>query len=178
MLSLVDRRRVNSTVRCLNVTLMKRFISRLLTITVTISFVLCSMVACSRSRNAAPPLLSNSLFERTGTISGFKEAYRRRSDGVIIRFHCSDRASGDAALALVRNQRDAGLVDHTDVFDGGSKVGERFVWDSPGAPYGAEIRWNNGARLFAIHAASLTDAQNFETSRAWVGGGCWDARSW
>lgn len=52
------------------------------------------------------------------------------------------------------------------------------AWDSSGTYYDAEIVWNNGARLFAVHAGSLTDALNFEASYAWVDGPCWDARSW
>jgi hypothetical protein len=137
---------------------------------------LCSIVGCHRSPEAA--VLPNE-FVLTGSVSGFKVAYRRSSDGVIVRYHCSDRASAKTALALVRNKRDAPLVEQTDVFDGrGSKIGERRVWDAPGNSYDAEIVWNNDARLFAVHAQSLTDALNFEASRAWVGGPCWNARSW
>jgi len=105
----------------------------------------------------------------------FMEDYRRRSDGAIVRFHCSDRASEAKALSLVQTGRYSRLVKQTTVVDSsGTKIGKRLVWGSRGD---AEITWNEGARLFAIDADSLKDALIFEKSKPW-GPGCWDARSW
>ena len=116
-------------------------------------------------------------FERTGDFDMFMESYRRDSDGATVRFGCSDRASAAAALALVQGERQARRVEKTKVIDShGAKVGERIVWDG-NRPYVAEVRWNEGSRVFQINAASLEDALIFEKSKVWIGAGCWDARS-
>jgi hypothetical protein len=117
------------------------------------------------------------MFQGTGISDMFIEDYRRPSDGAIVRFGCSDRASAAKALSLVRPGRDARPVEKTDVYDAqGTKIGERVVWDSR-PPSEAEVTWNEGARLFYIYAPSLQDALTFEKSNVWKGAGCWDFRS-
>jgi hypothetical protein len=107
----------------------------------------------------------------------FMEYYRRPSDGAGVRYACYDRGSEDTALALVRSQREAPVVEKTIVPDArGMKIGERVVWDRHGLSY-AKIRWNQGTRLFAIEAPVLKDALTFEKSRVWVGKSCLDMRS-
>jgi hypothetical protein len=109
----------------------------------------------------------------------FMEYYRRASDGAIVRFGCSYRASNDAVLAIVRSKREAHLVEKTAVInDNGANVGERVVWNSTDPSDEAVIRWNEGSCLFSIHAHSLANALTFEKSKVWAGAGCWDARSW
>jgi hypothetical protein len=115
-------------------------------------------------------------FEDAGLSDGTVEEYRRRSDGLIVKFHCSDQASLEKALVLVGNGTDVGLVERTNVVDSsGTKIGERVVQKSRG--YDAAIRWNEGARFFSIDAESLKDALLFEKSKPW-GPGCRDDRSW
>jgi hypothetical protein len=107
----------------------------------------------------------------------FMEYYRRASDGAGVEYGCFERDSEGTALGIVRSQREVPLVEKTIVADaGGTKIGERAVWDRHGLTY-ATIRWNQGARLFKIQAPSLADALTFEKSRVWVGKRCEDMRS-
>jgi len=181
---------------------MNHILARILAALLTFSFGLFLSAACRRSHQLAtvakPPTparaVSPTTFQGTGIVDMFMEDYRRPSDGVIVRFHCSDRASEAKALLLVqnerttplagkthvavRNERTTPLVEKTDVVDaGGTRIGERVVWDSRGS-VNAGITWNERARLFSINAQSLQDALTFEKSRAWEPAGCWDARSW
>jgi len=122
--------------------------------------------------------VSPTTFQGTGVSGMFKEDYRRPSDGAIVKFHCSDRASEVKALLLVRNERTTPVIEKANVVDAsGTKIGERVVWNSHDSAH-AEIKWNERARLFTINAQSLQDALTFETSKAWEPARCWDARSW
>ena len=131
----------------------------------------------SRAQNIATPTPtpSNDVVP-TGATDNLMEYYRRASDGAGVQYGCYDRDSKDTALKLVRIQRETPVVERTMVTDAhGVKLGERVVWDRHGLSY-AEIRWNQGARLFAIEAPFLNDALTFETSRVWVGKHCVDMR--
>lgn len=117
-------------------------------------------------------------FVGTGIIDMFMEDYRRESDGAYVRFGCSVRSSEAVALVWVRNVNPAHLVQKTDVLDiRGSKIGERVVSGSGEPSTRAVIGWNEGSRLFYIEAPSVADAITFENSKVWIGGGCWDFRS-
>ena len=121
--------------------------------------------------------LPSDTFEGTGIIDMFMEFYQRPSDGASARYGCSDRSSATAALRLLRNTGSP-LVEKTNVLNKvGVKIGERVVWNSGESLYGAGVEWNEGSRLFYIHATSLLDALTFEKSKVWRGAGCWDFRS-
>jgi len=131
---------------------------------------------------AVPPLevvAASTNFEATGPFIMLKRTYRRQSDGAMARFGCSDRASVDAAFALVRSKFVGRLVEKTVMLDdNGAKTGERVVWDATSDSNLAVIQWNKGARLFLVQAPSLREALAFEKSKVWLTAGCWDARSW
>jgi len=165
---------------------MNHIVARILVALLTFSLGLFLHASCRRSHQSAkvakPPTPARAVapptFQGTGIIDMFMEDYRRPSDGAIVRFHCSDRASEAKALLLVRNERTTPLMEKTDVVDAsGTKIGERVVWNSRDSA-DAEITWNECARLYAINAQSLEDALTFEKSKAWEPAGCWDARSW
>src|SRR5213595_1708395 len=106
-----SRRRVNSAVRWLP--FMNSAIPAAL-----VAFLIV-VPGCHRSKSGGTfsqrsPTSSSTNFERTGLIDMFAEAYRRTSDGATVMFHCSDRPSDAKALLLVRNERDAPLVEKTD----------------------------------------------------------------
>jgi len=123
-------------------------------------------------------VLPSDTFEGTGIIDMFMEFYVRESDGANVRFGCSDRSSEAAALKLVRWHDRATVVETTDVLDEqGHRIGERVVSGSSAPVFGAEIEWNEGARLFHIEADSIEDAKVFEISKVWRDGGCWDFSS-
>ena len=108
-------------------------------------------------------------------IDMFMEDYVRPSDGAVVRFHCSDRASAAKALSLVTVKSTARLIEHTDVVDSaGATIGERVVRLSQEE---AEITWNEGARFFDIIAESLSKVRTFEKAKTWRRE-CVDARSW
>ena len=120
--------------------------------------------------------LPSESFEGTGIIDMFMEDYRRESDGALVRFGCSVRASAADALILVRNGSEARLGERRDVLNiNGSKIGERVVSGEPFTV--ATVKWNEGSRLFYIEAPSIADAITFENSKVWVGSGCWDFSS-
>ena len=167
--------------------IMNRFVIRISAAFLTFSLGLFTHAAYRQSHQqpdvrAVLPLevvAASTDFEPTGITDMFMEDYRRQSDGALARFGCSDRASVDAAFAIVRNKREARLVEKTAMLDAkGVKIGERVVWDATSDSNEAVIRWNKGARLFSVHAPSLPEALAFEESKVWLSAGCWDARSW
>jgi hypothetical protein len=152
--------------------------SFLLVLSLNLGVLLLASCQQSRAQNIVTPTPTPSNdFVPEGARDNFMEYYRRPSDGAGVQYGCYDRDSNDTALKLVRIQRETPVVERTIVTDAhGVKLGERVVWDRHGLSY-AEIRWNQGARLFAIEAPSLNDALTFETSRVWVGKPCEDMRA-
>jgi hypothetical protein len=161
--------------------LMRLLLTRSFSAVVALTIGVFLLGSCRRSHELSiattpTPVPSND-FAPTGARDNFMEYYRRASDGAGVQYGCYDRDSEDTAITIVRSQREAPVIEKTIVADaGGVKIGERVVWDTHGLNY-AEIRWNQGARLFAIEAESLKDALTFEKSRVWVGKPCEDMRS-
>jgi hypothetical protein len=120
--------------------------------------------------------VASDVFEGTGYIDDLKEEFLRSTDGVTVRYGCTERYSSEIALTLVCGEKlDARLVEKTTVFDHlGSKVGERVVWDGG---YNAWIDWSDGPRVFSIQALNVTEALSFEKSKVWASSSCWDMRA-
>ena len=168
--------------------LMIRALATLLTFTIGLAsgklWLVCNRLATQpvivKIRKAhAPKLASQSItFEDTGLQDMFLDWYLS-SDGVNVRYGCSDRGSASYATLLLSGKGpQTRVLEHTPKLNAkGSRVGERVVTVTTIGTYrDAHIEWTEGARLFYIQALSLKYARAFEQSKAWAGQGCMDMR--
>lgn len=146
------------------------FIIGVISVNLAVSY-LYSDISVKVELNKLPEIPSQPIIFSGGVIVSLLQLHYYSSDGMSLRYGCSEHKSISHTTKLLREEV-AGrhVIEHTQKLDNnGKRIGERVILaDSDEFGNDTKIVWTEGRRYFSISSASSKHALLFEKSQVWA----------